>query len=128
MTLLSPVTAAELARYTTRVNAISPGSVPTAICTRDLRGLNLPQATLDQVAEARRAAAPHSPPVKRAGTPEPVARACPYPASGGYAFVTATQLVVHGGVPTGPRSAWDPAMASPIRHPIEAAAAGPQPG
>ena len=125
---LSRVAAAELARYNIRVNAICPGFVVTDIFTSGLRGLNLPQAVLDQVTDALRAAAPHSQPVRRAGSPEHVAQACLYLASDDSAFVTGTQLVVDGGVTIGPRSSWDPDMASPIRQLIDSAIAGAQPG
>ena len=125
---LSRVAAAELARYGIRVNAICPGFVVTDIFTSGLRGLNLPQTVLDQVTEALRAAAPHSQPVKKAGSPEHVAQACLYLASDESAFVTGTQLVVDGGITIGPRTSWDPDMVSPIRQLIEAVIAGAQPG
>ena len=125
---LSRVAAAELARYNIRVNAICPGFVVTDIFTSGLRGLNLPQATLDQVAQALRAAAPQAQPVGLAGAPEHVAQACLYLASNESAFVTGTQLVVDGGLTIGPRSSWDPAMPSPIRQLIDGIVAGGQPG
>ncbi len=125
---LSRVAAAELARYGIRVNAICPGFVVTDIFTSALRGLNLPQATLDRVADTLREAAPHSQPVKLAGAPEHVAQACLYLASDASAFVTGTQLVVDGGVTIGPRTSWDPGMASPVRQLIEGAIMGAQPG
>ncbi len=123
---LSRVAAAELARYGIRVNAICPGFVVTDIFASGLRGLNLPQAVLDQVTEALRAAAPHSQPVKQAGSPEHVAQACLYLASDESTFVTGTQLVVDGGITIGPRTSWDPDMISPIRQLIDGAIAGAQ--
>ena len=125
---LSRVAAAELARYAIRVNAICPGFVMTDIFTSTLRGLDLPQATLDRVAEGLLAAAPHSQPVKLAGMPAHVAQACLYLASDASAFVTGTQLVVDGGITIGPRTSWDPNMVSPIKQLINDAVAGTQPG
>jgi hypothetical protein len=48
------------------------------------------------------------------GNPVHIAEACLYFASDASAFVTATHLVVDGGITVGPRSAWDPNEASPI--------------
>ncbi len=108
---LSRVAAAELSRYGIRVNAICPGFILTDIF---VKGLGLMDNAAAQANAALAAVSPHAQPLAIPGTPDHVAQACLYLASGASGFVTGTHIVVDGGITVGPRSSWDPNMPSPI--------------
>ena len=108
---LSRVAAAELSRYGIRVNALCPGFILTDIF---VRGLGLSDDAAARANAGLAAVSPHAQPLAIPGSPDHVARACLYLASGASAFVTGTHIVVDGGITIGPRSSWDPNMPSPI--------------
>lgn len=115
---LSKVAAAELARHRIRVNAICPGYILTNIFTASS---GITGAAAERVKSALAGMAPRVQPVAAPGSPGHIADACVFLASDEAAFVTGTHLVVDGGLTIGPRHAWDPETASPIRQVIAAA-------
>jgi NAD(P)-dependent dehydrogenase (short-subunit alcohol dehydrogenase family) len=86
---LARTLAAELAPRGVRVNAVSPGLVPTPFVGK----LGLPEAALQGFAEQVTAAAP----LGRLGTPEEIAAAVVFLASDESRYVTAQDLLVDGG-------------------------------
>lgn len=102
----SKLAAAELGRRNIRVNAICPGLIATSIFGASL-GLPRPQA--DQVAALIASKAADMQPLPKAGLPEDVADAVVFLASEDARFVTGAQLLIDGGLLTGPRHSWDPA-------------------
>ena len=81
---------AELADQGIRVNVVSPGPVPTAILSRH----GLSQEVADQ---AMRSLVSHVP-MKRAGTPDEVAKAVLFLASPDSSYVAGAELYVDGGM------------------------------
>jgi NAD(P)-dependent dehydrogenase (short-subunit alcohol dehydrogenase family) len=81
--------AAELAPRGIRVNAVSPGMVPTPFQGK----MGMPQDVLDGFASFVRGATP----LARTGTPDEIAAAVAFLASADAAFVAGAELVVDGG-------------------------------
>jgi NAD(P)-dependent dehydrogenase (short-subunit alcohol dehydrogenase family) len=121
---LSKVAAAELARYSIRVNSICPGFITSNIFAATF-GVGGEIAA--QIHAAVRAASPFAQPVAKEGLPSEVAKVCLFLASDDAAFVTGEHIVVDGGLTIGPRHSWDPATASPIRSLIENVVQGNMP-
>jgi NAD(P)-dependent dehydrogenase (short-subunit alcohol dehydrogenase family) len=86
---LARTLAAELAPRGIRVNAVSPGLVPTPFVGK----MGLPQEALDQFAGMVTAQAP----LGRLGKPEEIASAVAFLAGSGAAYITAADLAVDGG-------------------------------
>jgi NAD(P)-dependent dehydrogenase (short-subunit alcohol dehydrogenase family) len=86
---LARTLAAELAPRGIRVNAVSPGLVPTPFVSK----MGLPQEVLDQFAATVASQAP----LGRLGKPEEIAPAVSFLAGSGAAYITATDLAVDGG-------------------------------
>ena len=78
----------ELAQFGIRVNSISPGLIGKE---------GLDEAWPDGVERYLKAV-----PVKRLGTPEDIAEACLFLASSGAGWITGADLVIDGGLSTGP--------------------------
>jgi NAD(P)-dependent dehydrogenase (short-subunit alcohol dehydrogenase family) len=113
---LSKIAAAELARYSIRVNSICPGLITSNIFAASF-GITGEKAV--QVNAAIKAVAPAAQPVAREGSPAEIAKVCLFLASEDSAFITGEHIVVDGGLTIGPRHSWDPATPSPIRSLIE---------
>lgn len=113
---LSKIAAAELARYSIRVNSICPGFITSNIFAASF-GITGEKAA--QVNAALKAVAPGAQPVAREGSPAEIAKVCLFLASEDSAFITGEHIVVDGGLTIGPRHSWDPATPSPIRSLIE---------
>lgn len=108
---LSKVGAAQLAIHNIRVNAICPGVIVTPIFGV-AAGLSRPAA--DQMVGALTDAAAKMQPIRRAGTPEDIAKAALYFASDDSSFVTGTHQVVDGGITVGQRISWNEEAILPI--------------
>jgi NAD(P)-dependent dehydrogenase (short-subunit alcohol dehydrogenase family) len=113
---LSKIAAAELARYSIRVNSICPGLITSNIFAASF-GITGEKAV--QVNAAIKAVAPAAQPVAREGSPAEIAKVCLFLASEDSAFITGEHIVVDGGLTIGPRHSWDPATPSAIRSLIE---------
>jgi NAD(P)-dependent dehydrogenase (short-subunit alcohol dehydrogenase family) len=113
---LSKVAAAELARYSIRVNSVCPGFITSNIFAASF-GLSGEIAA--RLNAGVRAVSPLSQPVAREGSPDEVAKVCVFLASEDSSFVTGEHIVVDGGLTIGPRHSWDPATPSPILALIE---------
>jgi len=118
---LTKVAAAELARYSIRVNSICPGFITSNIFAASF-GVTGEKAT--QIHAAVRAVSPQAQPVAREGTPAEIAKVCLFLAGEESAFITGEHIVVDGGLTVGPRHSWDPATPSPIRSIIESVLQG----
>jgi len=108
---LSRLAAAELAIHKIRVNAICPGVIVTPIFGVSV---GLQRQTADQMAAGLVEAASQMQPLRRAGTPEDVARTALYFASEDSSFVTGTHQIVDGGITVGQRISWDADASSPL--------------
>lgn len=108
---LSRLAAAELAIHKIRVNAICPGVIVTPIFGVSV---GLQRQTADQMAAGLVQAASQMQPLRRAGTPEDVARTALYFASEDSSFVTGTHQIVDGGITVGQRISWDADASSPL--------------
>ena len=106
---LTRVCAAALGRDRIRVNAVLPGLIATGIFaqTED-------DQTAAALAERVAKAAGDLQPIPGGGLAEDVAAAMVYLASDAARFVTGAELIIDGGMTTGPRHAWDPATPSPV--------------
>ncbi|HEY2858192.1 MAG TPA: SDR family NAD(P)-dependent oxidoreductase [Terracidiphilus sp.] len=113
---LTRVSAAELARYGIRVNAICPGLITSNIFAATVGATG---AAAERINGAMRAMAPHIQPVQKEGTPLEVANTCVFLASDEAQFITGTHIVVDGGLTLGPRHAWDPATPNPVFSTLE---------
>jgi NAD(P)-dependent dehydrogenase (short-subunit alcohol dehydrogenase family) len=104
---LTKTSAADLARYQIRVNAVQPGFINTNIFTRhfEMTGELETQAkgAIAMMSEAAQ-------PVARGGMPNDIAEAVLYLCSDAASFVNGTSLIVDGGLTIGPRHSWDPEM------------------
>jgi NAD(P)-dependent dehydrogenase (short-subunit alcohol dehydrogenase family) len=114
---LTTVTAATLARDSIRVNAVSPGFIPTPLFGR-LRGFD--QTGRQRLAAAIRANAGGVQPIPRAGLPEDIAAAAAWLASPAASFVTGENLSVDGGLAATPAHMWDSASESPVLRAVRA--------
>jgi NAD(P)-dependent dehydrogenase (short-subunit alcohol dehydrogenase family) len=108
---LTKISAAQLAQFNIRVNAVCPGLILTNIFTPAAR---MDETTAAQTRAYLAQAAPLAQPIKKPGAPRDIAQACLFLASDESAFVTGTNLVVDGGLTVGPRSSWDPAFTGSI--------------
>ncbi|OUS93164.1 glucose 1-dehydrogenase [Rhodococcus sp. NCIMB 12038] len=90
--------ARELAEFTVRVNAVTPGGVATRIVGH---GAGLEDAELDASVDAVRQGLRSFQPIPRAGEPEDIAQAIAHLASDDSAFVTGQNIVVDGGLTLG---------------------------
>lgn len=113
---LSKIAAAELARYSIRVNSICPGFITSNIFAASF-GITGEKAA--QINAAIKAVAPAAQPVAREGSPAEIAKVCLFLASDDSSFITGENIVVDGGLTIGPRHSWDPATPNPIRSLIE---------
>jgi NAD(P)-dependent dehydrogenase (short-subunit alcohol dehydrogenase family) len=91
--------AIELAFHEIRVNAIAPGSIPTALVKASASDMD--SAELERYETAMRETMRADRPLKREGTPEDVAEAALYFASDRSRYVTGTVLPVDGGTVAG---------------------------
>lgn len=87
---LAKTLSSELLSKGIRVNVVSPGPVTTSLLSR----LGLPTEQLAEVAAGIQAQVP----LKRFGTPDEIASAVVYLASGESAFIVGTELVADGGM------------------------------
>jgi NAD(P)-dependent dehydrogenase (short-subunit alcohol dehydrogenase family) len=106
---LSKMAATDLAQYGIRVNAICPGFINTNIFTASLA---VPDAMKDEAKTIIATMSAQAQPVARGGQPDDIANMVAFLASAEAAFITGTEMVVDGGITTGPRHAWDPATPS----------------
>jgi len=113
---LSKIAAAELARYSIRVNSICPGFITSNIFAASF-GITGEKAA--QVNAAIKAVSPAAQPIAREGSPAEIAKVCLFLAGEDSAFITGEHIVVDGGLTIGPRHSWDPATPNPIRSLIE---------
>jgi len=107
---LTRCTAAELAPLGIRVNAICPGVIATDIFSKYL---GLSGEAAENVRQMVIEHAPDLQPLRRAGLPEDIGRACLYLASDDSRFVTGTHIVVDGGLLVGDRHSWDTQAPAP---------------
>ncbi|KCZ88854.1 short chain dehydrogenase [Hyphomonas johnsonii MHS-2] len=115
---LTSVGAAELAADNIRVNAISPGFIPTPLFGRT-RGQARQDSLVLQDAIAAQAHAAQ--PVSRSGQPDDIAGAVAYLSDSEAAFITGINLIVDGGLSLAPAHMWDPHSQSPVLRAIAAA-------
>lgn len=108
---LTRVLAASLGRDNIRVNAVLPGLIATGIFGQG--GDPARAAALGRHVAAQAGVLQ---PLPRAGLAEDVAQAIRYLVSDAAAFVTGAELLVDGGLATGPRHAWDAGTPSPVRR------------
>jgi NAD(P)-dependent dehydrogenase (short-subunit alcohol dehydrogenase family) len=106
---LSKMAATDLAQYGIRVNAICPGFINTNIFTASLA---VPDAMKDEAKTIIATMSAQAQPVARGGQPDDIANMVAFLASAEAGFITGTEMVVDGGITTGPRHAWDPATPS----------------
>lgn len=102
---LSKMAATNLAQYGIRVNAICPGFINTNIFTA---GLGVPEARKEEAKGVIAVVSAAAQPVARGGQPDDIANMVAFLASDEAAFITGTEMVVDGGLTTGPRHSWDP--------------------
>lgn len=102
---LSKLAATDLAQYGIRVNAICPGFINTNIFGQ---GLGIAAEHHDTVRAVVAEASLHAQPVARGGQPDDIANMVAFLASADASFITGAEMVVDGGITTGPRHAWDP--------------------
>jgi len=101
---LTKCAAADLARYSIRVNAVQPGFINTNIFTASIEvPEEMKTAAKGMIAQM----SSNAQPVKRGGQPIDIAEAVAYLASDAAGFVTGTSLIVDGGITIGPRHCWD---------------------
>jgi len=102
---LTKTSAADLAKYQIRVNAVQPGFINTNIFTTSLDvPVELEAAAKGAIAEMSQAAQP----VARGGQPNDIGEAVLYLCSEAASFVNGTSIIVDGGLTIGPRHSWDP--------------------
>ncbi len=102
---LTKTSAADLAKYQIRVNAVQPGFINTNIFTAVF---DMPA---DLEAEAKGIIAKQSQaaqPVARGGQANDIGEAVLFLCSEAASFVNGTSLIVDGGLTLGPRHSWDP--------------------
>lgn len=102
---LTKTSAADLARYQIRVNAVQPGFINTNIFTTSLE---VPAELEEQAKGAIAMMSQAAQPVARGGQPNDIAEAVAYLCSEAASFVNGTSIIVDGGLTIGPRHSWDP--------------------
>ena len=104
---LTKTSAADLARYQIRVNAVQPGFINTNIFTASL---DVPPELEAQAKGAIAAMSQAAQPVARGGQANDIGEAVLFLCSEAASFVNGTSLIVDGGLTIGPRHSWDPAV------------------
>jgi NAD(P)-dependent dehydrogenase (short-subunit alcohol dehydrogenase family) len=102
---LTKTSAAELARYGIRVNAVQPGFINTNIFAR---AMEVPEEQVPLASAIVAQVSVNAQPVARSGQPRDIAEAVAFLASEAAGFITGTSLIVDGGITVGPRHSWDP--------------------
>jgi len=95
MLQLVRMAAAEFAGDNIRVNAICPGVIPTQIVGDSM---GIPRSTFDEMQPELAKLFAEAQPLKRAGTPQDIARTALFLASEASAFTTGQEFVVDGGM------------------------------
>lgn len=106
---LTKTAAADLAKYSIRVNAIQPGFINTNIFTSSME---IPDEAKDMAKGMIAEMSSNAQPVKRGGQPSDIAQAAAYLASDAAGFMTGSSMLVDGGLTLGPRHSWDEEEAS----------------
>ncbi len=99
----SKVAAAELAQHRIRVNAILPGFIATSIFGA---GIGQTPEQAKQFGEMLAQNMGKTQPLGRAGAGMDIAEAAAFLASDASSFITGAELLVDGGITTGPQHAW----------------------
>jgi short-subunit dehydrogenase len=102
---LTKTSAADLAKYQIRVNAVQPGFINTNIFTTSL---DVPPELEAQAKGAIAMMSEAAQPVARGGQPNDIGEAVLFLCSEAASFVNGTSLIVDGGLTIGPRHSWDP--------------------
>jgi len=102
---LTKTSAADLAKYQIRVNAVQPGFINTNIFTTSL---DVPPELEAQAKGAIAMMSEAAQPVARGGQPNDIGEAVLYLCSDAASFVNGTSIIVDGGLTIGPRHSWDP--------------------
>ncbi len=102
---LTKTSAADLAKYQIRVNAVQPGFINTNIFTTSL---DVPPELEAQAKGAIAMMSQAAQPVARGGQPNDIGEAVLFLCSEAAGFVNGTSLIVDGGLTIGPRHSWDP--------------------
>lgn len=97
---LSKVVAAELGEYGVRVNSLSPGAIVTGIFGK---GVGIDADVADHQTELLMDRFAKAQPIPRAGMPEDIARGALFLAGEGSSFINGADLLIDGGLITGPR-------------------------
>jgi len=121
----SKLAAAELGRRKIRVNALAPGLIATSIFGATM---GMPRAQADQLAALVATKAGNIQPIPRAGLPEDIANAALFLASDEASFVTGAQLLVDGGLLSGPRHSWSPEDGGLLEQLMQASRGAAAPG
>ena len=101
---LTKCSAADLAQFGIRVNAVQPGFINTNIFTSSLE---IPEEMKTMAKAVIAQASSNAQPVARGGQPIDIANAVAFLASDAASFVTGTSMLVDGGLTIGPRHSWD---------------------
>ena len=102
---LTKTSAADLAKYQIRVNAVQPGFINTNIFTTSL---DVPPELEAQAKGAIAMMSQAAQPVARGGQANDIGEAVLFLCSEAASFVNGTSLIVDGGLTIGPRHSWDP--------------------
>ncbi|MFM9935195.1 MAG: SDR family NAD(P)-dependent oxidoreductase [Novosphingobium sp.] len=102
---LTKTSAADLAKYQIRVNAVQPGFINTNIFTTSL---DVPPELEAQAKGAIAMMSEAAQPVARGGQPNDIGEAVLFLCSEAASFVNGTSIIVDGGLTIGPRHSWDP--------------------
>jgi NAD(P)-dependent dehydrogenase (short-subunit alcohol dehydrogenase family) len=102
---LTKTSAADLAKYQIRVNAVQPGFINTNIFTTSL---DVPPELEAQAKGAIAMMSQAAQPVARGGQPNDIGEAVLFLCSEASSFVNGTSIIVDGGLTIGPRHSWDP--------------------
>jgi len=107
----SKLAAAELAKYSIRVNAILPGFIATSIFGSSL---GMPKAAALQMSEMLAQKGSGMQPLGRVGKGTDIAEMAAFLASDKSSFITGGEFLVDGGITVGPTHAWNENAATPI--------------
>lgn len=102
---LTKTSAADLAKYQIRVNAVQPGFINTNIFTTSL---DVPPELEAQAKGAIAMMSQAAQPVARGGQANDIGEAVLFLCSDAASFVNGTSIIVDGGLTIGPRHSWDP--------------------